>query len=380
MNPFNRSTRMNPQTHPQHQRFFATRGPELLPIRREVIRAEEPAMVTAKPALPHMAPAVSSPQPSMTWPLLSPAVSNPLMMATASAMQLLELPPALVPAGSQQQPMLTPPLLMHSAAELPLFSSLMGPLPVGFEPMAHAASEAALAPAVMGYPQQQQQPQPQPAASPTISSHSSASEPSQAALDKVDYLNVPQFRRLQALIREHGEDWELLGRLMGIRPHDLAKGWPGYSVDTKITSTWTQAETEILALCRSLGISCTTTAKILTNKLTVQIRRKNINKRPAADAAARSCHAKRRRADTQCALACPGPCADDAAHPQSGPAASDTAHPQSGPAASDAVRPQPGPVASDAAPRPPISDDIKWDTGHVGISYEPRVLMPTAAS
>ncbi|KAJ1720319.1 hypothetical protein LPJ61_006181, partial [Coemansia biformis] len=95
----------------------------------------------------------------------------------------------------------------------------------------------------------------------------------------INYLNRDEFIQLQELVSAHGEDWECVGELMGIRPRDLAKNWVGYSVDTQITKAWTHEEMVLLYLCRTLGIDCRRTAKIIHTKLPLQCRRKTL-KRP----------------------------------------------------------------------------------------------------
>ncbi|KAJ2388006.1 hypothetical protein GGI23_006152, partial [Coemansia sp. RSA 2559] len=105
-------------------------------------------------------------------------------------------------------------------------------------------------------------------------------------LIKLAYLNVDQFYALQQLMREHGEDWALLGHVMGIRPADLAKNWEGYSVDTRVTRQWTREEMELLATCRQMGICCRTSAKIIGTKLPLQCRRKTL--KPPLDAESRN--------------------------------------------------------------------------------------------
>ncbi|KAJ2833774.1 hypothetical protein J3B01_004255 [Coemansia erecta] len=267
---FNRGIQ-NPQAQAQHQRFFATRGQELLPIRREVIRGEEPT-VSAKPTRPGAfieSPPI--PYASMTWPMLSttpvnsmlPTTAfNPLMMATAATSHLLQLSPLLACTSEHSlmmSPVLVsaaeqPQLLMPGTNGIPMFPNMMGP-PLSLD-MAPNVSSIALPDQIYN-----------PALSPVPSSLSE----SDATQRKLCYLRVDEFRALQTLVREHGENWNALGRIMGVRAGDLAKNWPGYSVDTNITSSWTKPEIEILKLCRSLGIPCRTTAKIIATKLPLQL-------------------------------------------------------------------------------------------------------------
>ncbi|KAJ2476241.1 hypothetical protein IWW56_005025, partial [Coemansia sp. RSA 2131] len=148
---FNRGIQ-NPQAQAQHQRFFATRGPELLPIRREVIRGEEPS-VSVKPTQPGTfieSPPI--PHASMTWPMLSttsvnpmlPTTAfNPLMMATAATSHLLQLSPML--ACTAEHSLMMSPVLVSAAEQslmmmpgtngMPMFPNMMGPpLSLGMAP------------------------------------------------------------------------------------------------------------------------------------------------------------------------------------------------------------------------------------------------------
>ncbi|KAJ1890240.1 hypothetical protein LPJ66_007595 [Kickxella alabastrina] len=103
-----------------------------------------------------------------------------------------------------------------------------------------------------------------------------ADEP--AGLAHMTYFNVDQFYEAQRLIRRHGENWLLIGQIMGIRGGDLAENWRGYSVHSRITREWTASETEILALCRQLGIPCRMASRIIGSKLPLQCRRKTLKK------------------------------------------------------------------------------------------------------
>ncbi|KAJ1906901.1 hypothetical protein LPJ81_001084 [Coemansia sp. IMI 209127] len=120
----------------------------------------------------------------------------------------------------------------------------------------------------------------------TVGSNGNEATTHARPLIKLAYLNVDQFYALQQLMREHGEDWALLGHVMGIRPADLSKNWEGYSVDTRVTRQWTREEMELLAICRQMGICCRTSAKIIGTKLPLQCRRKTL--KPPLDAESRN--------------------------------------------------------------------------------------------
>ncbi|KAJ1662546.1 hypothetical protein EV178_005793 [Coemansia sp. RSA 1646] len=170
----------------------------------------------------------------------------------------------------------------------------------------------------------------------------SGSKPPMAPLIKLAYLNVDQFYALQQLMREHGEDWEVLGRMMGIRPADLAKNWEGYSVETRVTRQWTRDEMELLATCRQMGICCRTTAKIIGTKLPLQCRRKTL--KPPLDLGTRNSRLSLRRGATS-------------------PNGSDS---------------EDGGGADDTGP----NDANNWETGH-GSSFEgsiPNTAVPTRES
>ncbi|KAJ2499230.1 hypothetical protein GGH96_003676 [Coemansia sp. RSA 1972] len=348
---FNRGIQ-NPQAQAQHQRFFATRGHELLPIRREIIRGEEPT-VSVKPTQPG---AFIEPPPipyaSMTWPMLSTAsvnpmlpttAFNPLMMATAATSHLMQLSPLLA-CTSEHSLMMSPvlvsaaeqsQLLMPGTNGIPMFPNMMSP-PLSLD-MAPGVSSIALPDQIYN-----------PALSPVLSSWSE----SESTQRKLCYLRVDEFRALQTLVREHGENWNALGRIMGVRAGDLAKNWPGYSVDTNITSSWTKPEIEILKMCRSLGIPCRTTAKIIATKLPLQVRRKTIKKRLIS---ASKDDDKLEPIDSD------GEGEDE----DEGGYDSDRNSP---------ARPEEIYEAQEG------DDDIVWSTGHKSTDYKPQLLMPTTNS
>ncbi|KAJ1855121.1 hypothetical protein GGH12_003961 [Coemansia sp. RSA 1822] len=347
---FNRGIQ-NPQAQAQHQRFFATRGPELLPIRREVIRGEEPSVSVKPTQLGTFIESPPIPHASMTWPMLSttsvnpmlPTTAfNPLMMATAATSHLLQLSPML--ACTAEHSLMMSPVLVSAAEQslmmmpgtngMPMFPNMMGPpLSLG---MAPNVSSIALPDQIYN-----------PTVSPVISSRSE----SETTQRKLCYLRVDEFRVLQTLVREHGEDWNALGRIMGVRAGDLAKNWPGYSVDTNITSSWTKPEIEILTMCRSLGISCRTTAKIIATKLPLQVRRKTIKKR----------HIPTSNDDEKLE-----PVDSDGEGEDEGGYDSDRNSPSQ-------------PEEIDEAPEGD-DDDIVWNTGHRSVDYKPQLLMPTTNS
>ncbi|KAJ2190899.1 hypothetical protein IW139_004992, partial [Coemansia sp. RSA 353] len=321
-----------------------------------VIRGEEPT-VSAKPTRPGAfieSPPI--PYASMTWPMLSttpvnsmlPTTAfNPLMMATAATSHLLQLSPLLACTSEHSlmmSPVLVsaaeqPQLLMPGTNGIPMFPNMMGP-PLSLD-MAPNVSSIALPDQIYN-----------PALSPVPSSLSE----SDATQRKLCYLRVDEFRALQTLVREHGENWNALGRIMGVRAGDLAKNWPGYSVDTNITSSWTKPEIEILKLCRSLGIPCRTTAKIIATKLPLQVRRKTIKKRLIS--ASKD---------------------DEKLEPVDSDGEGEGEDEDEGGNDSDRNSP-PQPEENDEAQEGDDDDDIVWNTGHKSADYKPQLPMPTANS
>ncbi|KAJ2450655.1 hypothetical protein EV183_004155 [Coemansia sp. RSA 2336] len=374
---FNRNSQANPQAHSRHQRFFGTRGPELLPIQREVIHADDPFAFKAKEPAPvsqslSVANASTVPpcaQPSLSWPMFSASNINSLMMAPTT-----QQPSAMSsPESFSMQPQT---LLMSNLVSIPMPTDFINSLALALEPIGNSPP---------GRQQQQQQPAsamsspslhppllplqntllPVPSepyntfTKPLLSSSGSTSQNPPQKLRKLCYLKVHEFRMLQNLIREHGEDWDKVGMLMGVRPGDLAKNWPGYSVDTLITSDWTKSEMQILALCRNLRIPCRATAKIIGTKLPLQCRSKTLKR----------CSTKQLSAKINADESEDDECYenDDGSDASSVKSLS--------PVLKNA---QISRIASSDINAG--SDDIQWDTGHGEASYEPRLLMPTADS
>ncbi|KAJ2850266.1 hypothetical protein IWW36_002014 [Coemansia brasiliensis] len=397
---FTRNSRtINPQAHPQHQRFFATRGPELLPIQREVIHADNPfSFKTKEPAalIPpptglsdiatasNAAIAPSRAQPSLSWPMLSASNINSLMMAaTSSQNQQISSPETFT------IPMQLQTLLMSNMATMPMVSDFTNTLALGLEPIdnsAHSqqqpASTAMSSPSPLHPPLLPLQnellsvPSEQPYSSicsltqglnstskPLLGNKHDQKPPQKQR--KLCYLKVHEFRMLQSLVREHGENWEKIGMLMGVRPGDLAKNWPGYSVDTLITSDWTKSEMQILALCRNLRIPCRATAKIIGTKLPLQCRSKTLKRCSTKQLSAKA----KSKADDDFE--------DDGCESDASDASSVKSF-----SSSPVLKPTQANQAagSELGAAATGSDDIPWDTGHGEASYEPRLLMPTADS
>ncbi|KAI9500360.1 hypothetical protein BX070DRAFT_237749 [Coemansia spiralis] len=213
--PKARNQRELPQDHHLHQRFFGTRSNALLPIRRELI--DEPQQPRAKPK---ESEAGLDPQlflqQCLPWSFLS-AMTMPTIMPIAASSSL--------------------------SAPLALCPSAMSPAELEPEP----EPEPELELATLHHRE--------PRSAISISSTKwNAAMSSNAEPIKLAYLNVDQFYTLQKLVREHSENWDLIGRVMGIRPIDLEKNWAGYSPATKITRQWTKEEMELLSECRNMGI------------------------------------------------------------------------------------------------------------------------------
>ncbi|KAI9469596.1 hypothetical protein LPJ78_005189 [Coemansia sp. RSA 989] len=371
---FNRNSQTNPQAHPRHQRFFGTRGPELLPIQREVIHADNPFAFKAKEPVPisqalsdivtasnTMTPSCA--QPSLPWPMLSASNINSLMMATntqqASAMSSPE------PFSMQPQT-----LLMSNMASIPMPTDFINSLALALEPMGNSAPSQQQPVTAMSSPSLNPPLLPLQNTLLTVSSEQPYStftkpllsnndqKPSQRQR-KLCYLKVHEFRMLQNLIREHGEDWDKIGMLMGVRPGDLAKNWPGYSVDTLITSDWTKSEMQILALCRNLRIPCRATAKIIGTKLPLQCRSKTLKRCSTKQLSTKA----KDKADESEDDRCESDGSDASSVKSFSPV---LRHAQVSQVADHNIKAG--------------SDDIQWDTGHGEASYEPRLLMPTADS
>ncbi|KAJ2816746.1 hypothetical protein IWW50_006394, partial [Coemansia erecta] len=122
---------------------------------------------------------------------------------------------------------------------------------------------------------------------------------------------------------------------------------------------WTKPEMEILALCRSLGISCRTTAKIIATKLPLQCRRKTIKKHHISTSKGAEKTAELADSDAE----------DDAESDHE--------------SIEDISLLRPLQLEDDAEAlddNDDQDDDIKWSTGHGIASYEPQLLMPTADS
>ncbi|KAJ2796750.1 hypothetical protein H4R20_005431 [Coemansia guatemalensis] len=340
MIPFNSQVRPQRAQYPQQPRFFAARQTELLPISREVIRNEPQhvgkdrhpmtAMMSAVGVVHNPIPNTQA-QPlahsSMTWPLLgSPQSANDALLFTAAeAAQMLQSP--ISPANPTQpslQPVQLPQTLSmmgqlvpnSSGMQLPLFPGLIGTSLTLDTTTAMAANATALISSPLSSPAMQAGGQALLSSAENLFMHygptaelsrtteaanaaatnadtdepSACSSPALSADDpfgqkyrKLNYVNAKEFFEMQELVRKHGEDWELIGTKMGIRPGDLAKNWVSYSTDTKITCKWLKSEMEILALCRSLGINCRATAKIISTKLPLQCRRKTLKRHHLID-------------------------------------------------------------------------------------------------
>ncbi|KAJ2161023.1 hypothetical protein GGF46_001825 [Coemansia sp. RSA 552] len=389
MRPFGMDGGKDPRLHPMHQRLFATRGRELLPIHRELIRGQQQADSSACTAGEGSAAGSST----VPWSLLrTPPSLDPSLLTAGAAVKLLQAPLAAASIGHQaatqpaagtaaQETQLTQslitaaaPLAMVSSPPFSpagftgvapaMFQGFAGQVPWVPQPVATmAATSPAMEPVLATSPsiplasasppmlpqitdelyrfvsdgisrgeswaainnslraatgsnwamtdeqlaQMYQQRSSlishssSPPAVPSVSAPAEASTVAAALVSRpkrtrqrisrvrssgriakskgvksLAYLNADEFETLQELVRTHGEDWELLGRLMHIRPVDLAKNWPGYSPDTVITRPWTTPETVILDICRNTGIDCRTTAKIIGTKLPLQCRRKTI--------------------------------------------------------------------------------------------------------
>ncbi|PIA13481.1 hypothetical protein COEREDRAFT_83449 [Coemansia reversa NRRL 1564] len=192
----------------------------------------------------------------------------------------------------------------------------------------------------------------------------SADEPfvEESKYRKLNYLNAKEFFEMQALVRKYGENWELIGKHMGIRPGDLAKNWVSYSTDTKITCKWLKSEMEILALCRSLGINCRATAKIISTKLPLQCRRKTLKRHHLIDD-------KISKAAVPEAATIKG---RKRAKSVIGPEPINTAN------AGDVEEDED--IKKVSSPGEEGDEDIKWDTGHGDPLPTAQVPMPTADS
>ncbi|KAJ1950406.1 hypothetical protein EC988_004398, partial [Linderina pennispora] len=85
-------------------------------------------------------------------------------------------------------------------------------------------------------------------------------------------ISIHGFNRLQQLVRQHGEDWDLIGREMHALPSKMRNAWKGYGLDTRITTEWTADELATLRRCKDSCIPPGKTARIIGTKLPVQCR------------------------------------------------------------------------------------------------------------
>ncbi|KAJ2077670.1 hypothetical protein H4R24_004992 [Coemansia sp. RSA 988] len=347
---------------------------------------------------------------SLTWPLLgSPQSANDALLISAAQMLQSPISPCAATQSSLQSvqlpqtlSMMGQPMLVSNSAgmPLPLFPGLIGAPSLGLDstagipanatgplissPLSSPAMQALLpsadnlfmhygptadiseskaleaAATVAATNDDDIDDEPSDCSSPTSSVDEPSSE--KTKYRKLNYVNAKEFFEMQALVRKHGEDWELIGQHMNIRPSDLAKNWVSYSIDTKITCKWLKSEMEILALCRSLGINCRATAKIISTKLPLQCRRKTLKRHHLID---------------------------DSDFKASG---SGTATIKGRKRAKSALRLQPMTIfsASDAeedestgkyaGPAEEGDEDINWDTGHGSPLHTAQVPMPTADS
>ncbi|KAI8322580.1 hypothetical protein GQ54DRAFT_297293 [Martensiomyces pterosporus] len=83
----------------------------------------------------------------------------------------------------------------------------------------------------------------------------------------IENITSTRFRHLQELVREHGEDWDLISDKMMILASDLRRCWKGYTVDTEITSGWTEDEDRLLLQCADLGMGGAEAARHIGTKL-----------------------------------------------------------------------------------------------------------------
>ncbi|KAJ1937219.1 hypothetical protein FBU59_004818 [Linderina macrospora] len=83
-------------------------------------------------------------------------------------------------------------------------------------------------------------------------------------------MGVETFSNLQNLVRQYGENWDVIGREMHALPSMLKHAWKGYSVDTKITAQWTADELATLRHCEKSNIPPAKAARIIGTKLPAQ--------------------------------------------------------------------------------------------------------------
>ncbi|KAJ2743221.1 hypothetical protein GGI20_003905 [Coemansia sp. BCRC 34301] len=322
-------------SHSSQQRFFAARALELLPIHRDVIHASQPIDLVGQQyhgTSTDTKKATHPPPPTVPW---WPASSNPVVdPATMLLWQqqcfswpLLPMSPVFT---TQEEPSVLPELLMpvttalpqpfvRDATGMPLLSLPSSPhsaKPLGdssfgltdngdlfarisecrangltWQDISESSLDNGLSASQLSYlfyrrlsehPSTQPKAEERPIRATPYASKRRARTPralKAGSLEqtKLAYLNVDQFKQLQRLVLEYGdENWDLLGELMMVRAGDLQKNWVGYSVHTVITRVWTREEIEVLALCRAIGVCCRTTAKLIGTKLPLQCRRKTV--------------------------------------------------------------------------------------------------------
>ncbi|KAJ2768642.1 hypothetical protein IWQ56_002861, partial [Coemansia nantahalensis] len=302
----------------------------------------------AMPVLPQLL-ATTAPQTpvAVAYPSLS-GYLDPTLIPMVSAAATATMAPPVESALAGTPAMGISPLdttlieaqLLSYIASPPLHPSMPEPLHVSPPPPSNVPAELYLQPVQHGQSSQALSPLPP-----------SESQPPPGKLRTLNYLNRDQFIQMQSLIHDYGEDWERLSKMMGIRPRDLSKNWIGHSLATEITKAWTHDEMVILYLCRELDICCRRTAKIISTKLPLQCRRKNLT-----------------RTAFSCGDLGPGP------HRQSG---------SRGPGRRSAS------IADDSAGAPDDEakkddegedgEDIRWETGHDGENFFRGVPMPTTS-
>ncbi|KAJ2798643.1 hypothetical protein H4R21_003846, partial [Coemansia helicoidea] len=310
--------------------------------------ASPPVPMFAMPVLPQLLATAAPETPvAAAYPSLS-GYLDPTLIPMVSAAATATMAPPVESALAGTPAMGISPLdttlieaqLLSYIASPPLHPSMPEPLHVSPPPPSNVPAELYLQPVQHGQSSQALSPLPP-----------SESQPPPGKLRTLNYLNRDQFIQMQSLIHDYGEDWERLSKMMGIRPRDLSKNWIGHSLATEITKAWTHDEMVILYLCRELDICCRRTAKIISTKLPLQCRRKNLT-----------------RTAFSCGDLGPGP------HRQSG---------SRGPGRRSAS------IADDSAGAPDDEakkddegedgEDIRWETGHDGENFFRGVPMPTTS-
>ncbi|KAI8320587.1 hypothetical protein GQ54DRAFT_298558 [Martensiomyces pterosporus] len=97
---------------------------------------------------------------------------------------------------------------------------------------------------------------------------------SSKSLASIVHLTLGQFYTMQRLVRKHGENWDLIAAHLGIRQRDLKRCWRGYSVNSRVTTKWTDQETELLCQCVDANIDIVEAALIIGTKIPRQCRYK----------------------------------------------------------------------------------------------------------